>query len=68
MFISDQARRLGKSSFSKLKISQKHRIENLSSLEFVENTNKDAFATALVRTLSCKYMKCLFSLICEGGM
>ena len=68
MFISDQARRLGNSSFSKLKISQKHRIENLSSLEFVENTNKDAFATALVKTLSCKYMKCLFSLICEGGM
>ena len=60
IFISEQARRLGNRSFSKLKISQKPGIEDLSSLEFVENTNKDAFATALVRTLNCKYIKYLF--------
>ena len=37
-----------------VKISQKPGIEDLSRLEFVENTNKDAFATALVMTPELK--------------
>ena len=40
IFISEQARRLGNRSFSKLKISQKPGIEDLSSLEFVENQQR----------------------------